>query len=54
MGRSVAVLDADPQHSLVAWAEQGDGMLSRSVEKAAVPGTLRARAARLRKTPILC
>jgi len=44
MGRSVAVLDADPQHSLVAWAEQGDGMLSRSVEKVAVPGTLRARA----------
>ena len=44
MGRSVAVLDADPQHSLVAWAEQGDGMLSRSVEKVAVVGTLRARA----------
>ena len=44
MGRSVAVLDADPQHSMVAWAEQGDGMLSRSVEKVAVPGTLRARA----------
>jgi len=44
MGRSVAVLDADPQHSLVAWAEQGDGMLSRTVEKVAVPGTLRARA----------
>jgi chromosome partitioning protein len=44
MGRSVTVLDADPQHSMVAWAEQGDGMLSRSVEKVAVPGTLRARA----------
>jgi len=44
MGHSVAVLDADPQHSLVAWAEQGDGMLSRSVEKVAVPTTLRARA----------
>jgi len=44
MGRSVVVLDADPQHSLVAWAEQGDGMLSRSVEKVAAPATLRARA----------
>ena len=44
MGRSVTVLDADPQHSLVAWAEQGDGMLSRSVEKVTAPGTLRARA----------
>src|ERR1039458_9511908 len=27
MKRSVRVLDADPQHSLVAWAAQGDGML---------------------------
>jgi len=44
MGRSVVVLDADPQHSLVAWAEQGDGMLSRCVEKVTVPGALRARA----------
>ena len=26
MGRSVAVLDADPQHSLAAWAAQGEGM----------------------------
>ena len=33
MGRSVVVLDADPQHSLAAWAEQGDGMLARTVEK---------------------
>lgn len=31
--RSVRVLDADPQHSLVAWAAQGDGMLARAVEK---------------------
>ncbi len=46
MGRSVAVLDADPQHSLAAWAAQGEGMLSRCVEK--VKGgdgeTLRAKA----------
>jgi len=45
MGKSVAVLDADPQHSLVAWAEQGEGMLSRCVEKVENgAATLRTRA----------
>jgi len=44
MGRSVEVLDADPQHSLAAWAGQGDGILSRAVEKVANPDSLRARA----------
>jgi chromosome partitioning protein len=34
MGRSVAVLDADPQHSLAAWAAQGEGTLSKCVERA--------------------
>ena len=33
MGRRVAVLDSDPQHSLVAWAAQGEGMLAGCVEK---------------------
>jgi chromosome partitioning protein len=33
MGHTVVLLDADPQHSLVAWAAQGDGMLSRCVWK---------------------
>lgn len=33
MGRSVVVLDADPQHSLAAWAAQGEGMLSKCVER---------------------
>lgn len=33
MGHTVAVLDADPQHSLAAWAKQGEGMLSKCVEK---------------------
>ena len=33
MGQTVAVLDADPQHSLAAWAKQGDGMLLQCVEK---------------------
>jgi chromosome partitioning protein len=32
-GRTVAVLDADPQHSLVAWAAQGEGMLANCVQK---------------------
>jgi chromosome partitioning protein len=52
MGRNVAVLDADPQHSLAAWAAQGEGMLSRCVEK--VKGgdteTLRAKARAAEKT----
>jgi chromosome partitioning protein len=46
MGRSVIVLDADPQHSLAAWAAQGEGMLSRCVEKVkgANTETLRTKA----------
>jgi chromosome partitioning protein len=44
------VLDADPQHSLVAWAKQGDGMLARVVEKVeAGDGTLRALARQAEK-----
>ncbi len=31
MGRSVVVLDADPQHSLVAWGAQGEGWLAQCV-----------------------
>lgn len=46
MGKSVALLDADPQHSLVAWAKQGDGMLSKCVEK--VEGKTNAVAVRAR------
>lgn len=33
MGWRVVALDVDPQHSLAAWAAQGDGMLSRTVHK---------------------
>jgi chromosome partitioning protein len=46
MDYSVIVLDADPQHSLAAWAAQGKGMLSRCVEKVRGPdaGALRTRA----------
>jgi chromosome partitioning protein len=43
MGKSVAVLDTDPQHSLVAWAAQGAGMLAGCVEKAAGASGLRAK-----------
>jgi chromosome partitioning protein len=43
-GRSVIALDADPQHSLATWAEQGNGVLARSVERVADPKTLRAGA----------
>lgn len=48
MGRSVIVLDADPQHSLSAWASQGEGTLSRSVEKVK-PDTAEALEAKVRK-----
>jgi chromosome partitioning protein len=44
MGRRVAALDADPQHSLAAWAKQGEGVLSQCVEKVADGAVLRARA----------
>ena len=52
MGRSVIVLDADPQHSLAAWAAQGDGMLSRCVERVKGSGAeaLRAKARAAEKT----
>lgn len=33
MGCRVIALDADPQHSLAAWAGQGEGVLSRCVRK---------------------
>jgi chromosome partitioning protein len=44
-GWSVVALDADPQHSLVAWAAQGEGLLSRIVEKVedGDPDALRTR-----------
>jgi len=44
MGRSVVALDADPQHSLATWAEQGDGVLSRCVERVSDADKLRAGA----------
>jgi chromosome partitioning protein len=52
MGHSVIVLDADPQHSLAAWASQGQGMLSHCVEKvkAGDIDSLRVRARSAEKT----
>jgi len=48
---TVRLLDADPQHSLVAWANQGDGMLARCVERIDdAAGTLRARARLVEKS----
>jgi chromosome partitioning protein len=44
MGWTVAVLDADPQHSLVAWAAEGDGVLARSIRKVHGSDTLRSQA----------
>ena len=51
MGRTVLVLDADPQHSMAAWAAQGQGMLARCVEKvdASSAGTLAAMARKAQK-----
>jgi len=33
MGHKVVLLDADPQHSLVAWAAEGAGVLANCVQK---------------------
>lgn len=49
MGRTVVALDADPQHSLAAWAAQGDGMLAGCVEKVDAAESLPARARRAQK-----
>jgi chromosome partitioning protein len=50
MKRSVRVLDADPQHSLVAWAAQGHGLLAGVVEKVEDgAGALRAHARQAEK-----
>jgi chromosome partitioning protein len=52
MGQTVAALDADPQHSLAAWAKQGEGMLLRCVEKLnhGSPSELHAKVRAAQKT----
>jgi len=49
MKRSVRVLDADSQHSMAAWAEQGHGVLAGVVEKVEDGASLRARARQAEK-----
>lgn len=51
MGHTVVALDADPQHSLAAWAAQGEGMLAGCVEKVNAAGaeTLAAKARKAHK-----
>ena len=46
LGYEVALLDADPQHSLVAWAGEGDGLLAKCVQavKDGSPGDLKSKA----------
>jgi chromosome partitioning protein len=52
MDQTVSVLDADPQHSLHAWAKQGDGMLLQCVEKLdrGSPSELHAKVRAAQKT----
>ncbi len=50
MGHSVTVLDADPQHSLAAWAAQGEGTLSKCLERVGKGEDLRAHARKVAKT----
>jgi chromosome partitioning protein len=45
MGRNVLLLDADPQHSLVAWAAQGEGWLKSRVQKVEGGGAEELRSA---------
>jgi chromosome partitioning protein len=55
MNKSVLLLDADPQHSLVAWAAQGAGLLSRCVEKVdkGSPEELKARVRKVKDVDIV-
>jgi len=52
LGHTVALLDADPQHSLAAWAAQGDGLLSQCVEKvdSGDPDELRGKVRKAQKS----
>jgi chromosome partitioning protein len=55
MKKTVLLLDADPQHSLIAWAEQGDGLLSQITEKieSGSPDALRARLRKIKEVDIV-
>jgi chromosome partitioning protein len=49
IGWEVAIVDADPQHSLLAWARQGGGLLSQCVHSVASPEELRPKVRELSK-----
>jgi chromosome partitioning protein len=55
MNKTVLLLDADPQHSLIAWAAQGDGLLSQITEKieSGSPDALRARLRKIKEVDIV-
>jgi chromosome partitioning protein len=55
MKKTVLLLDADPQHSLIAWAAQGDGLLSQITEKieSGSPDALRARLRKIKEVDIV-
>jgi chromosome partitioning protein len=55
MKKSVLLLDADPQHSLAAWAAQSGGVLSRCTEKIedGAPEELKARVKKIKDVDIV-
>jgi chromosome partitioning protein len=55
MKKSVLVLDADPQHSLVAWAAQGEGLLSQVTEKVDTgsPEALKSRVRKIKDVDVV-
>jgi chromosome partitioning protein len=55
MKKRVLLLDADPQHSLAAWASQGEGMLSQCTEKieSGSPEALKARVRKIKDADVV-
>jgi chromosome partitioning protein len=55
MNKSVLLLDADPQHSLAAWAGQGEGVLATFTEKidGGSPAELKARVRKIKDIDIV-
>jgi chromosome partitioning protein len=55
MKKEVLLLDADPQHSLAAWGAQGNGLLSRCIEKieSGSPEELKARVRKIKDVDLV-
>jgi chromosome partitioning protein len=55
MKKSVLLLDADPQHSLAAWAGQGEGVLAQCTEKVdgGAPESLKARVRKIKDVDVV-